>query len=76
MVIQPIIDPEPLAAAIEAGDIQIIGGNPIAPELIDRFEANGDLVVNEVPAPGFQSVWMNPHRDPTRWPTSTSRWTS
>ena len=64
VVIQPISDPEPLAAAIEAGDIQIIGGNPIAPELVDRFEANGDLVVDETPLPGFQSVWLNPHRDP------------
>ncbi len=64
VTIQPIIDPEPLAAAIEAGDIQIIGGNPIAPELTDRFEANADLAVDIVPAPGFQSVWMNPHRDP------------
>lgn len=64
VVIQPIIDAEPLAAAIEAGDIQIIGGNPIAPELTDRFEANGDLVVSVIAAPGFQSVWMNPHRDP------------
>ena len=40
VVIKPIIDAEPLAAAIEAGDIDIIGGNPIAPELTDRFEAN------------------------------------
>ena len=64
VVIQPVIDPEPLAAAIEAGDIQIIGGNPIAPELTDRFEANGDLTVDIVPAPGFQSVFMNPHREP------------
>ena len=64
VVIQPIIDAEPLAAAIEAGDIDIIGGNPIAPELTDRFEANTDLKVSIVPAPGFQSVWMNPYRDP------------
>ena len=60
VVIKPISDAEPLAAAIEAGDIQLIGGNPIAPELIDRFIANPDLVVSEVPAPGFQSVWINP----------------
>jgi len=59
---------EPLAAAIEAGDIQIIGGNPVAPELIDRFEANSDLVVNIVAGPGFQSVWMNPWREPFRVP--------
>ncbi len=64
IVIQPIIDPEPFAAAMEAGDIQISGGNPLPPELIDRFEANSDLVVNSVPGPGFQSVWMNPWRDP------------
>jgi ABC-type transport system substrate-binding protein len=60
VVIKPISDAEPLAAAIEAGDIQLIGGNPIAPELIDRFIANPDLVVSEVPAPGFQSLWINP----------------
>ncbi len=64
VTIIPIINPEPLAAAMEAGDIQIIGGNPIAPELVDRFEANPDLVVSIIPGPGFQSVWMNPWRDP------------
>lgn len=64
VTIQPIIDAEPLAAAIEAGDIDIIGGNPIAAELIDRFEANSDLNVSIITGPGFQSVWMNPHRDP------------
>ena len=66
ITITPIIDAEPLAAAIEAGDIQIIGGNPVAPELIDRFEANPDLIVNIVAGPGFQSVWMNPWREPFR----------
>jgi ABC-type transport system substrate-binding protein len=60
VVIQPIIDAEPLAAAIEAGDIQLIGGNPIAPELIDRFATNTDLVVDEVAGPTFQSLWINP----------------
>lgn len=64
VIIQPIIDPEPLAAAMEAGDIQITGGNPLAPELIDRFEANDGLVVNSVPGPGFQAFFMNPWRDP------------
>jgi len=59
VTITPIIDAEPLAAAIEAGDIQIIGGNPIAPELTDRFEANADLKVNIVPGPGFQSAQAN-----------------
>jgi peptide/nickel transport system substrate-binding protein len=57
---QPIIDAEPLAAAIEAGDIQLIGGNPIAPELIDRFAANTDLVVDETSGPTFQALWINP----------------
>ncbi len=64
ITIQPIIDPEPLAAAIEAGDIQIIGGNPPAPELIDRFEDNPEISVSTVPGPGFQSLFMNPWRDP------------
>ncbi|MCB0160796.1 MAG: ABC transporter substrate-binding protein, partial [Caldilineaceae bacterium] len=60
----PIPEPEPLAAAIEAGDIQLIGGNAPAAELIDRFVANPDLVVSEITGPGFQSLWINPHRDP------------
>jgi len=60
VVIKPISDAEPLAAALEAGDIQLIGGNPIAAELIDRFVSNPDIVVDEVAAPGFQSVWINP----------------
>jgi len=64
IVIRPIIDAEPLAGAMEAGDIDIIGGNPIAGELIDRFESNPDLTVSIVPQPGFQSLWMNPHREP------------
>ncbi len=60
VVIKPIIDAEPLAAALEAGDIQLIGGNPIAPELIDRFASNTDLVVSDIPGPGFQSLWISP----------------
>jgi peptide/nickel transport system substrate-binding protein len=64
VTITPIIDAEPLAAAIEAGDIQLIGGNEIAPEIVDRFVENPDLVVSIVPGPGFQSVWMNPWREP------------
>jgi peptide/nickel transport system substrate-binding protein len=64
VTITPVIDPEPLAAAIEAGDIQLIGGNDIAAELIDRFEANPDLVVDAVPGPGFQGLWLNPWRAP------------
>lgn len=64
VTITPIIDAEPLAAAIEAGDIQLIGGNPIAPEIVDRFLENPDLVVSIVPGPGFQSIWMNPWRAP------------
>jgi len=64
VVIRPIIDAEPLAGAMEAGDIDIIGGNEIAGELIDRFESNPDLTVDIVATPGFQSIWMNPHREP------------
>ncbi|MEO1457103.1 MAG: ABC transporter substrate-binding protein [Pseudomonadota bacterium] len=66
VVIKPIDGAEPLAAAIEAGDIQYIGGNPIAAQLIDRFKANPDLVVDIKPGPGFQSVWLNPWRDPMK----------
>ena len=64
VTITPIIDAEPLAAAIEAGDIQLIGGNPIAAEIVDRFVENPDLVVSIVPGPTFQSVWLNPWREP------------
>ncbi len=64
----PIPEPEPLAAAVEAGDIQLIGGNAPAAELIDRFVANPDLVVSEIPGPGFQGLWMNPWRDPFKVP--------
>lgn len=60
----PIPEVEPLAAAIEAGDIQLIGGNGIAAQLVDRFKANPDLVVSEIPGPGFQSMFINPWRDP------------
>jgi ABC-type transport system substrate-binding protein len=66
VTITPIVEPEPLAAAIEAGDIQIIGGNPPAAELIDRFVANPDLVVSQIPGPGFQSLWVNPWREPMK----------
>ena len=64
VVITPINEAEPLAAAMEAGDIQFIGGNEVPPELIDRFHANPDIVVEGVPAPGFEAVWINPWRDP------------
>ncbi len=60
VIIKPISDAEPLAAAIEAGDIQLIGGNGIPGELVDRFVANPDLVVSEITGPGFQSVWISP----------------
>ncbi|HEY64146.1 MAG TPA: ABC transporter substrate-binding protein [Caldilineae bacterium] len=68
VTIIPIPEPEPLAAAIEAGDIQLIGGNPPAAELIDRFEANPDLVVSTITGPGFQALWLNPWRDPYKVP--------
>jgi len=66
VVIRPIDGVEPIAAALEAGDIQYIGGNPIAAQLIDRFKANADLVVDIKPGPGFQSVWLNPWREPMK----------
>lgn len=64
----PIPEPEPLAAAIEAGDIHLIGGNQPAAELIDRFVANENLVVSEIAGPGFQGLWMNPWREPFKVP--------
>ena len=66
IVIKPIDGVEPIAAALEAGDIQYIGGNPIAAQLIDRFKENPDLVVDIKPGPGFQSVWLNPWREPMK----------
>jgi ABC-type transport system substrate-binding protein len=66
VIITPILDPEPFAAALESGDIQISGGNPIPTELIDRFKANPDLVTSIVPGPGFQGVFLNPWREPMK----------
>lgn len=64
ITIIPIPEPEPLAAAIETGDIHLIGGNAPAAELIDRFMSNPDLVVSEVTGPGFQAMFINPWREP------------
>lgn len=63
ITITPVDGVEPLAAALEAGDIQYVGGNPFPTQLIDRMKANPDLVVDVKPAPGFQSIWINPWRD-------------
>lgn len=60
VIIQPIDGVEPLAAAVEAGDVQLVGGNPIAAQLIDRFKANPDLISDMKAGPGFQSIWLNP----------------
>lgn len=35
---------------------------------MDRFVSNPDLVVDEVPGPGFQSVWINPWHENMRVP--------
>ena len=64
VIITPIPENEPLAAAIEAGDIQFISGNEVEPALVDRFKANPDIVVEAVPAPGFEGIFINPWRDP------------
>lgn len=63
VIIKPIDGSEPLAAAIQAGDIQYIGGNPIPAQLVDRFKQDPELTVDIKPAPGFQSVWLNPWRE-------------
>ncbi len=63
VIITPIVGTEPLAAAIEAGDVDYIGGNPLPGELVDRFNSNPDLAVDIKPGPGFQSIWMNPWHD-------------
>jgi peptide/nickel transport system substrate-binding protein len=64
--INPIVEAEPLAAALEAGDVQIVGGAPVPAELIERFQANPDIVVDMAPRPGFYAIYMNPWRDPMR----------
>ncbi len=63
IIIKPIDGPEPLAAAIQAGDIQYIGGNPVPAQLVERFQKDPDLTVDIKPAPGFQSIWINPWRE-------------
>lgn len=63
ITITPVDGAEPLAAALEAGDIQYVGGNPVPAQLVDRFKQNPDLSVDVKPGPGFQSVWINPWRD-------------
>lgn len=68
VTILPISEPEPLAAAIEAGDIQLIGGFGPSAELIDRFVANPELVVSEVTGPGFSYLALNPHVEPFKVP--------
>ena len=64
--IKPVDGVEPLAAAMEAGDIDYIGGNPVPAQLVTRFQSNPDLAVDIKPGPGFQSVWLNPWRDHMR----------
>ena len=66
VTITPVSDPEPLAAAIEAGDVDLIGGANPPPELLDRFIADPDMVVDITADVGFQAVWINPHREPFR----------
>ena len=68
VTIIPIVEAEPLAAALEAGDIQIIGGDPPPAELIERFQSNPELVVDMAPRPGFYAIYLNPWRDPMRVP--------
>lgn len=63
ITITPVDGAEPLAAALEAGDVQYVGGNPVPAQLVDRFKENPDLSVDVKPGPGFQSVWLNPWRD-------------
>ena len=64
VTITPIPENEPLAAALEAGDIQFVSGNEVEPSLVDRFKANPDIRVESVPAPGFEGLFINPWRDP------------
>jgi ABC-type transport system substrate-binding protein len=68
VIVRPIAEAEPLAAALEAGDIQIIGGAPVPAELIERFQANPEIVVDMAPRPGFYAIYMNPWREPMQVP--------
>ncbi|MDA0361485.1 MAG: ABC transporter substrate-binding protein [Proteobacteria bacterium] len=63
ITITPVDGTEPLAAALEAGDVDYIGGNPVPSQLVERFKSNSSLTVDIKPGPGFQSVWINPWRD-------------
>ncbi|MEZ5715887.1 MAG: hypothetical protein R3D85_12365 [Paracoccaceae bacterium] len=58
VVIKPIDGVEPIAAALEAGDIQYIGGNPLAAQLIDRFMEPRSGGRHQAGA-RLQSVWLN-----------------
>ena len=74
VIITPVNEAEPLAAAMEAGDIQFIGGNEVPPELIDRFKTT----IPTSSSKGFpppDSRRCGSIRGATRsWsPTSTSR---
>src|ERR671919_559897 len=68
VIVRPIAEAEPLAAALEAGDIQIIGGAPVPAELIERFQSNPEIVVDMAPRPGFYAIYMNPWREPMQVP--------
>jgi ABC-type transport system substrate-binding protein len=68
ITITPVDGVEPLAAALEAGDIHYVGGNPFPTQLIERMQANPDLVVDIKPGPGFQSIWINPWHEAMRVP--------
>jgi peptide/nickel transport system substrate-binding protein len=68
VIVRPIAEAEPLAAALEAGDVQIIGGAPVPAELIERFQTNPDIVVDMAPRPGFYAIYMNPWREPMQVP--------
>jgi ABC-type transport system substrate-binding protein len=64
VTIIPIVEAEPLAAAIEAGDVQLVGGDSVPAELLERFASNSELVVDIAPRPGFYAIYMNPWREP------------
>jgi len=45
VIITPVDGTEPLAAALEAGDVDYVGGNPLPGELVDRFKENSNMKV-------------------------------
>jgi len=58
----PIPEPATLVSAIEAGDVHIC--DDIPDQFVPKLKANPNVDVLVGPGPGFQAVFLNPHREP------------